>query len=211
MRGNQWMTWFRDEVQLAGLPLDWMQAVFRDGLWQLGMGFSGTEARRGRIAKDLGNTFGEELELSGDTDEGSAWFGRKTRRNGFLNAFLKEPDYFHLFVIAPTSAFLQRPRLQEALTAIPDSSLILHPVGGDAHLLGPAEVLTEAHIDRVRRALAGTGGYLMLERVKPEFSRIFGSVVPLPGEFGLQVRLKQQLDPRGIFAAPFYNLLKEQE
>lgn len=210
MRGTHWMTWFREEVHEAAIPLDWAQAVHKDGAWWLGMGYSGPAQRRKRIERDLAVAFDDQISFAAEeTPEPLApWFAPEHRHYGFLSAHVQDLDaYFHLMMTAPTSAFLGRERLHKALLDIPDSTVIMHPVGGDAHVVGPVDQLTEDHVDLLRRALAGTGGYLVLRRAAPALIHSFGQVIPLPGEYGLQQHLKKCLDPRNIFVAPFYEMV----
>ncbi len=215
MRGAHWLAWLRDDIHRAALPLDWCQAIHHSGEWFLGLGYSGQPGRLERIATTLSACFGEslihEVDDEGGHVVGEAWrpFSPNARRHGFLDTHRRAlgDHFFHLHLIAPSRAFLDKPRLLEALVALPETTLVLHPIGGDAHLLGPAPVLTEDHIDRLRRALAGSGGYLVLERTSPELQRAFGLSVPLPSEYPLQQRLKRQLDPRELFHSPFYHLV----
>lgn len=213
MRGPHWLSWLRDEVHRPALPLDFFQAIHRGGEWFLAMGFSGQPARVERIAAQLSAVFGESLELEPDNEQGRVsaadWraFAPSVRRHGFLEPHRQAygDDFFHLHLIAPSRTFLDRPRCHEALVALPETTVVLHPIGGDAHLLGPATLLSEAHIDRLRRVMAGSGGYLVLERAHPELLRIYGTCVPLPSEYPLQQRIKRQLDPRELYHSPFYH------
>lgn len=48
------------------VPLDSLQAIFRNGTWNIDFGFSGNPARSARIAADLAGLFANLEELAGD-------------------------------------------------------------------------------------------------------------------------------------------------
>ena len=210
MRGNQWTTWVRDELLARSVPLDWFQAVFKQGVWQLGMGISGIPERQRRLVSDLQSIFDNQLILSDDSREPQRFrsLGREHRLAGFLSPHInaiKSPP-FHIHGVAPTSSFLKKERILSQLTGL-DVTLVCHPMGGDIHILGPLHKLNEEVMDQIRRAFAGSKGYLTLETVTPEILQSFGYSVPLPSEYPLMQHLKRTLDPKGIFKAPFYEMV----
>jgi len=210
MSGNYWLNWFRDEVYKAHIPIDWVQAVFSEGAWLLGMGISGNGERRRRLIADLQPVFDGQLIVAanGEDPDGCDIFSARNRFGGFLSpivAALARP-YFHLHGIFPTHAFLVRERILEKLVR-EGFVLVLHPVGADIHILGSEKDLSETTLDRIRRLFSGTGGYLVLEQVPDKLRDIFGFTVPLPSEYLLMKRLKNQLDPQDIFYAPFYEMI----
>lgn len=211
MRGRHWLEWLCVDIYKRGLPLDWVQAVFKQGLWYLAMGFSGNSARLARIKTDLQLAFDNQLSfLPGpETHQQMPWFAESHRQSGFLTPHLRGlgDDFCHLHALAPVAAFFSRDRLLATLSQWEDATLVFHPLAGDLHFLAPAGGLCEERIDLIRRAFAGSGGYLVLERVPLQFHELFGSTIPLPSEYALQQRLKKQLDPKNVFHAPFYHMV----
>ena len=210
MAGNHWLAWFRDEVYARRLPLDWAQAVHKQGVWRLGLGISGNAQRRERLISELQKAFDGQLVPARDGEEALPFqnFSSKVRYAGFLSPHLaeyNEPSY-HLHVSLPTAPLLERVRLMDHLTS-EDATLVLHPVGADFHMIGAAKKLTEERLDTLRRLLSGTGAYLTQEKVTPDLLKTFGYSVPLPSEYPLMQRLKRTLDPAGVFQSPFYEML----
>ena len=207
---HHWLKWLAEDVLAKRLPLDWVQAVHRKGAWRIGMGISGNEARRERLITELQRAFDHQLHQADEDREPSEYsmFSPETRQKGFLSPTLPNDGEarFHLHGVVPTGPLIGRPRLMECLTGM-DATLILHPVGGDFHLVGRLESLTEEKLDRLRRHLTGTGGYLTQEQTSPKLLESFGYSIPLPSEYPLMQRMKQTLDPAGVFHAPFYKMV----
>jgi len=207
---DHWLRWFRDEVLAAHLPIDWAQATHLGGRWRIGIGISGNAPRRKRLVESLQAAFDGQLTLAPDDHEPKAYhrFAARYRQGGFLTpiyAVYDEPRV-HIHGICPSEHLLTRSRLIETLTSL-EATVILHPIGADFHLIGPAEAIGEDAIDRLRRAMSGSGGYLTLEEASPAMKQTFGYAVPLPSEYPLMQRLKRALDPKGIFHAPFYEMV----
>ena len=210
MAGNHWLAWFRDEVYGRHLPLDWAQAVHKQGNWRLGLGISGNEHRQQRLISELQKAFDGQLIPARDGEEPLPFrnFSSKIRYGGFLTPHLAQYDEptYHLHVSLPTAPLLERVRLMDHLTC-EDATLVLHPVGADFHMIGPMAQLTEERCDTLRRLLSGTGAYLTQETVAPGLLQTFGYSVPLPSEYPLMQRLKKSLDPAGVFQSPFYEMV----
>ena len=210
MSGNHWLTWFREDIYNAKIPIEWAQAVFSEGVWRLGLGIAGNADRRRRLVADLQAAFDGQflVAAAGEEPAGFGSFAANHRYGGFLAPIVDElaRPYFHVHGIFPTHAFLARERILEKLVG-QGFVLVVHPVGADIHILGREEELDEEKLDRMRRLFSGNGGYLVLEKVPHALREQFGFTVPLPSGYLLMQRLKQQLDPHGIFHAPFYEMV----
>ncbi|MCP4294837.1 MAG: FAD-binding oxidoreductase, partial [Proteobacteria bacterium] len=78
------------------IPLDWVEAVFSDSCWRLGLGYSGNERRTARIEKDLKNFMPEnyeviqEGEVHGLFKEKGQCYPALNRSTGFLESILSK-------------------------------------------------------------------------------------------------------------------------
>ena len=207
---HHWLTWLRDEVLAARVPIDWVQAIHRDGRWRIGLGISGNAPRRERLIALLREAFDDQLTLAPDDREPEPYrsFAARTRQGGFLTPIYADIDEprVHLHGTCPSEHLLRRTRLIETLTRL-GGTVVVHPIGADFHLVGPADVIDEAAVDALRRAMSGSGGYLTLEQAPDALKKTFGTAIPLPSEYPLMQRLKRALDPEGIFDAPFYEMV----
>jgi len=207
---HHWLGWFREEVIAARLPLDWVAAVFCEGAWSIGLGISGNPPRRARLIASLQKVFDGQLTVAADGEEPARYrsFGARVRTGGFLTPITARytPPLIHLHGVLPSDFLLTRSRLLEFLTR-PEMTLVIHPIGADFHLIGPETALDEDGLDRLRRLMSGSGGYLTLEQAPDHLLETYGYAIPLPSEYPLMQRLKRVLDPAGIFDAPFYEMV----
>ncbi len=189
-------------VHRKRLPLDWLQLIFRDGVWHLGLGISGNAERRERLTSELQSIFGHRLALAEDGLEEApfSFFSARFRFGGFLSPHVDREPFLHFHGIFPTNVLLER--VNELTEGNP--VIVLHPFGGDVHLLYQETSAPSAYFKRLRELFSKGMGYLTLEKVPDTLAEQVGFVHPKPDEYALMCALKRNLDPRGIFLAPFY-------
>ena len=190
----------------ARLPLDWLQAVWRDGGWLVGIGISGNAARRGRLVTELRSMFGQPLTLFADGREEAPFdvFAPEHRLCGFLSPHIPlDRLSLHVHGLFPTRTFLESVDLDGL--AAPGDILVVHPIGGDFHLLAPSDSAAERQVSQLRDRFSEERGSLVFERVPTALRERWGRVDPLPPERILMNRLKRQLDPAGILVSSFFD------
>lgn len=183
------------QLYLSGLPIDWVQVIFHQGSIRLGIGFSGNEARRTRMSRELQAMFpalGEPLDEAGCRGDFQP-FSERARFGGFISPWLPESGY-HVRCVFPTRRLLSW-REGLARWSAQGRTVILHPFGGDFHITGPADdldaLLTELEEEQ--------GGYVFVERPQGVYPRL-----ALPRESVLMLSLKRAFDPNNIFYSPFF-------
>ncbi len=191
----------------AALPVEWLQAVRRDGVWTIGAGVAGNEARQARLVRALTEAMGGAPRRFAEDDlpEDARGFAAANRLDGFLEPFRAElaDAALHLHLIYPTAAFLDRDRLA---ALAPEALAAVHPIGGDAHLIYPAGVDPERALADLRPLFADAPGFTTLARASGDFVRRHGWCLPRPAEYRLMQALKRKLDPKGVLIAPFYEM-----
>lgn len=201
--GVAWCQTVQEEVLNAHLPLDWIACTYAEDTWRLGFGISGNPARQDRLVVELQKVFENNLRLYGDGEEPKALaFGGSARRLGGMLDALDTQAGVHLHATLPTASLLNK---LEVFTEIKDARLLVHPMGGDLHLFAPE--IDAQSLDMLRRAMAGSGGYLTLQRAPDALLESFGWSVPLPSGYPIMQALKRKLDPHGLFRAPFYEMV----
>lgn len=196
------------QAHMQRIPMDWIQATTTDSGWVLGVGFSGIEARQNRIAQDLQEIFSKTLEpvpenqtpQTVSTPLGTQLF------SGFLPPLLEQyqPVALHLHGVLSTKEMLTQLDFQALREQGAD--LIIHPIGGDFHLLAKEATLKSQQnlVQALKAQLRGTSGTISL------VASVAGLGVPdlvphaKPKAHGFMQALKNQLDPSRIFHAPFY-------
>ncbi|HEY3236496.1 MAG TPA: FAD-binding oxidoreductase [Polyangiaceae bacterium] len=172
------------------LPVDWLELVCHEQTWSLGVGFSGNQARRERIRRELGSIWGNALRS--DCPAPRPGSGRLT---GFLTALLSSgvgfPGALHVHGAYPTRTFCER----VALEAVGMDGLVVHPIGGDFH----AFIKPDQRV-RLNQLFRREPGFLTFLDTDGE------RVSPVPSEHVLMRELKNRLDPYQIFVSPFYDL-----
>ena len=190
------------------IPMDWIQAVTTPEGWALGIGFSGIEARQRRIAQDLWKIFSKTLEKVAENETPqsvSVPFGAKLF-SGFLPPLLApyEPVALHLHGVLSTKEMLTAVNFQALQEQGAD--LIVHPIGGDFHLLVKDEnsASSQTLLQALKTQLQGTSCQLSLVRASSDVGVQDLAPYAKPKAHGLMKALKNQLDPAQIFHAPFY-------
>lgn len=189
----------------AKLPIDWAQAVFVGGNWLVGIGISGNEARRTRLAEELSRCFDNRLTLfqSARIPDPFAGFATEALELGFLTPHARAlgQDFLHIHGRFPTSFWLSPAKWY------PDPEkemrVIVHPFGGDGHWM-VHEANARTFLTRLEQVVEGVPGYLVLERFPKSWEKASWLVRPLPAEYSIMQRLKLGMDPQGLFQAPFY-------
>ena len=185
---SRWRDVLKD-LHLRRLPLDWVQAVYREGEWVLLIGISGNELRRRRLVGELQTAFEQVLQVFAEADLPEKWaFAATAQRNeGFLSRILPDvgPAFQQIHGVYPTSTFLDGIDL-EVLATFTEAAVV-HPIGGDLHVFSrEGERLQREMI----RCLGKQPGYLV-PRGKAS--------VPLPAEIGMMRHLRKSLDAGSVF------------
>ncbi|MCP4295152.1 MAG: hypothetical protein GY786_06060 [Proteobacteria bacterium] len=95
----------------------------------------------------------------------------------------------------------------EELEAL-DAKIILHPIGGDCHVIinnNDLDVQKNA-IERLKALLSTLSVNMALVRSHEDLSTVDLGQFAVPNGYTLMKRLKEQLDPSDLFISPFYNL-----
>jgi FAD/FMN-containing dehydrogenase len=192
-------------LHLTKSPIDWLQAVYHEGEWRVGVGVSGNDERRARLIGDVKACLGDQCSAFPENEAPPefAFFRPDIRQGGFLSPHISQykDRFFHLHGIFPSDDWLDDdwwlPASGDAIT------MIAHPVGGDVHWIMPSG--NEADLFAgLRRAASGRKGYLVIERAG-EMAVSPPVTLPAPNGYPLMRRLKDGLDPNGIFISPFFD------
>ena len=198
-------SWLDGVHQIHGtmIPIDWLQCVYREGCWVLGIGVSGNQARRQRLSESLQKIFKGRLEIApaGEEPAYCDFFRPDHRFGGFLTPHLDDGLALHLHAIYPIRTLFAR--FDARAWSEGPVKLVFHPLGGDIHFLFQESPDPHAILARVRSFFPDRGGCITVEKL-PKNLNLQPSDHPNPLEFQLMQRLKQRLDPHGIFFAPFY-------
>ncbi len=194
------------------LPIDWVQAVTCDvpeRRWIIGIGYSGNAERRKRFEREIHGAFKNELISLADGEESDdlPCMPGRDRFFGFLPPILESWDMqkpgLHLLATMPTKDVLGF-AYEDWQTRKP--SMIVHPGGGDIHFFlesGDAEdhnlFLADLH-----EKTSTTGCTMRLVRCSAPVDSIKRNCPQKPSGYELALRLKNHLDPAGIFHSPFF-------
>ncbi|MBF0278391.1 MAG: FAD-binding oxidoreductase [SAR324 cluster bacterium] len=210
---DQWVEKIR-ELHAKIFPVDWIQAMTSQSGWILGVGFSGNDARRTRIEKELRQIFegfGQSLDVFDENKKvkKTADAPGQNRFSGFLTPILKRfklgKQYLHLHAVLPTGELLGSLDVQKF--TLQGAQMVVHPIGGDFHIFLNDETpkAQKEMLTLLKNQLEGSEGKISLIKSAPELSINDLNEFAFPREYSLMKAIKQQLDPALVFHAPFYN------
>ncbi len=204
------------DLHRARLPLDWVQALSPatsgSSEWGLGIGFSGNADRRQRLQQEIQSRFPAPLQLlaDGETDPDFPVLPGTDRHTGWVASLRKHwalPDgHLHVMLLLPTAEALNPMHL----TSLPQEGLhvVAHPIGADLHFfLKASEPGAQRQLLAALKSVARrVQGQLVWGSAHPDLTYTdLEERAQAPG-YSLAKRLKQHLDPSGVFHAPFYEL-----
>ena len=203
-----------ENLQIKRIPLDWVQPVSASPEGQsilLGAGFSGNAERRERIAKEVQEVFGDKSFMLADNDDSQDWpaLPGKERFHGFIPFYLShwkiDAPALHLQASMPTADLLKLPL---DLLSSWNPRMILHPIGADLHLFLDQEdgKQQKEFLQTLKNVLPQNSANLRLLRSAPEIGDEMLEDFAKPPGYSLSCRLKNHLDPEGLFDAPFYRM-----
>ena len=200
------------ELHEYRIPLDWVQgASTSDSKWILGLGYSGNLLKRTRIENEIKKIFGEKLVIlpDGELFSGQNFTPGENRYNGFLKSFSDiwklDRFHFHLFATLTTENTLSFPIdffLKE------DLKILIHPIGGDIHFLHKSTNSNDQLklLEKIKSILVDSDSKLRWVSGAPKNSLNDLGEFAITSSFPLIKRLKNHLDPVGVFSAPYYDL-----
>jgi FAD/FMN-containing dehydrogenase len=211
-------TWLQNVAALhtGRLPIDWLQALSpaESGTsdWLLGIGFSGNKERRSRLEREIRALFEVPLHLlaDGESHPDLPYLPGSARFTGWVSGLRRfwklPPAHLHLMALMPTSEALNPMRFETLRT---DSlRMAIHPIGGDLHFFLDSEEADsqKALINALQPILRRVQGKLVLGNAVPGIGyETLGDFAKPPG-YSVAKRLKQHLDPAGVFHSAFYDL-----
>ena len=209
-KNQSWLTKVK-EIHKCRIPLDWVQAVStHDSNWILGMGYSGNEYTRARIEIEITKIFGDTLQILAD---GELLLGQKftpgeKKFDGFLEFFRNSCDIdesgFHLFLTLTTEETLRFP-IDQFLKE--NFKILIHPIGGDIHILHNSIQREEQmkYLEKIKSVLQRSEGKLKWVSGSKKNSQKDLGEFGVSNNFSLTKRIKNHLDPRGVFSSSYYD------
>jgi len=210
-RDESWLSKVK-EIHKNRIPIDWIEAASAiDSGWILGLGYSGNEEFRNRIEYEIYKVFGKTLtKLSdGELFNGQNFTPGLSRFDGFLRVFRNtwemDESNFHIFLTSDTEKILSFP-IDYFLKK--DFKILIHPIGGDIHLMHKSthKIEQQKLLEKIKSVLEHPHSKLRW------VSGVSNCTLKDLGEFGVAnsyaftKRLKNHLDPAGVFSAPYYDL-----
>jgi len=207
-------TWLSQlkELRQRRIPLNWIQAVSTsDSNWVLGLGCSGNKLNRNRIESEIGQVFGNTLNVQpdGKSFSGQIFTPGEQRFSGFLpamrDAWKMEESYFHVFATLPTKEIFCFPF--ETFRK-ENFKIACQPIGGDIHFMHKSTNRKEQlqHLEKIKSVMVHVDCKLRWVNSTPECSLSDLGEYGVANGYSLVKRLKKHLDPTGVFFAPYYDL-----
>ena len=209
-KNQSWLSKVK-EIHKYRIPLDWVQAVStNDSNWILGLGYSGNDLTRSRIEYEIRKIFGKNLKILADGElfPGQRFTPGERRFEGFLEGFRDLCDIdetgFHLFVTLTTEETLRFP-IDKFLED--NFKILIHPIGGDIHILHKSIQKKEQmeYLKKIKSIIDGSEGKLKWVSCSKKNSQKDLGIFGVSNSFSLTKRIKNHLDPLGIFSSCYYD------
>lgn len=202
------------DLHRARLPLDWIQALspLETGQadWVVGIGISGNTDRRQRLQQEIQSHFPQPLQVlaEGEASSELPYLPGTDRHTGWVASLRRQwalPEgHLHVMLLLPTSEGLNPMHLESLQQD--GLHLAVHPIGADLHvfLKDPDRTAQQKLLTSLKAVGRRVQGRLVWGSAHPDLGYAdLEELAQAPG-YSLAQRLKQHLDPAGIFHAPFY-------